>query len=135
MGITHLSTLKSSDLKFNSYLLLTWMDPETLVRNEYPIENLTTPDFSKLPRLYSQFLLKLYRFTGIFFVWFVVFIFIFLIIDPAFVAKNLNAYPFEDQTQQMLTLREDVRSMLNDQRLFQEIHKQLLNKRSTLPVF
>lgn len=64
MGITHLSTLKSTDMKFNSYLLLTWMDPETLVRNEYPIENLTTPDFSKLPRLYSQFLLKLYRFTG-----------------------------------------------------------------------
>lgn len=64
MGVTHLSTLKSADMKFNSYLLLTWMDPETLVHNDYPIDNLTTPDFSKLPPLYSQFLLKLYRFTG-----------------------------------------------------------------------
>uniref|UniRef100_A0A915DS17 Uncharacterized protein n=1 Tax=Ditylenchus dipsaci TaxID=166011 RepID=A0A915DS17_9BILA len=70
MGITHLSTLgaqvnnaKNPDSKFNSYLLLTWMDPETLVRNDYPVDNLTTPDFSKIPRLYAQLLLKLYRFS------------------------------------------------------------------------
>lgn len=65
MGITHLSTLKSTDLKFNSYLLLTWMDPETLIKHDYPVENLTTPDFSKIPRHYAQLLLKLYRFSGI----------------------------------------------------------------------
>ncbi|KAI1712494.1 KICSTOR complex protein SZT2 [Ditylenchus destructor] len=114
MGITHLSTLKSADAKFNSYLLLTWMDPETLVRNDYPVDNLETPDFSKIPRLYAQMLLKLYRFS-----------------DPAFVAKNLNPSPFEDQTQQMLTLREDVRAMLNDHREFQEIHKKLISGDST----
>src|SRR4051794_6944945 len=42
-GITHLSTLKSLDSTLNSYLLLTWMDPETLIRNDYPVDNLTTP--------------------------------------------------------------------------------------------
>ncbi|KAI1715222.1 KICSTOR complex protein SZT2 [Ditylenchus destructor] len=87
---------------------------KTLVRNDYPVDNLETPDFSKIPRLYAQLLLKLYRFS-----------------DPAFVAKNLSAAPFEDQTQQMLTLREDVRSMLNDHREFQEIHKKLIYGDST----
>ena len=64
MGITHLSTLKSADAKYNSYLLLTWMDPETLVNNDYPVDSLTTPDFTNIPRIYAQLLLKLYRFAG-----------------------------------------------------------------------
>lgn len=64
MGITHLSTLKSSDSRFNSYLLLAWMDPETLVHNDYPVEVLNTPDFSKLPKRYALLLLKLYRYAG-----------------------------------------------------------------------
>lgn len=55
-------------------------------------------------------------------------------LDPAFVAKNLSNSPFEDQTKQMLTLRENVRSMLNDHRRFQEIHKLLLNCENHLSV-
>uniref|UniRef100_A0A183C3E2 SH2 domain-containing protein n=1 Tax=Globodera pallida TaxID=36090 RepID=A0A183C3E2_GLOPA len=108
MGITHLSTLKSADARLNSYMLLTWMDPETLVNNDYPVDSLTTPDFSNIPRIYAQLLLKLYRFA-----------------DPAFVAKGISPWVFEDQTQQMLALREDVRSMLNDHRLFTEVHNAL----------
>ncbi|CAD5216067.1 unnamed protein product [Bursaphelenchus xylophilus] len=115
MGVTHLSTLKTNETKYNSYLLLTWLDPETLVRNEYPPDDLKTPDFSKIPRKYAQLLLKLYRFS-----------------DSAFVAKNFSADPFEDQTQQMLTLRDDVRAKLNDHRLFDEIHRSLINGHSEL---
>ncbi|CAD5211766.1 unnamed protein product [Bursaphelenchus okinawaensis] len=108
MGITHLNTLKNSD--YNTYLSLTWQNPETLVRNDYPPDDVKYPDFSKIPKKYAQLLLKLYRFS-----------------DSAFVAKNFSADPFEDQTQQMLTLREDVRAKLNDHRLFDEIHKRLMN--------
>lgn len=49
-------------------------------------------------------------------------------------AKNLSPSVFDDQTQQMLALREDVKSMLNDYREFQEIHQQLLLHDSTLNV-
>lgn len=117
MGITHLSTLKSAagDARLtNSYMLLTWMDPETLVNNDYPVAALHTPDFSNIPRIYAQLLLKLYRFA-----------------DPAFVAKGISACPFEDQTRQMLALREGVRSMLNDHRLFTEVHAALAGRDTT----
>lgn len=40
-------------------------------------------------------------------------------------AKNISPSPFEDQTQQMLALREDIRTMLNDHRLYMEAHQQL----------
>jgi len=48
-------------------------------------------------------------------------------LDPAFVAKGISVYPFEDQTQQMLALREDIRATLNDHRLFQEMHSVLMS--------
>lgn len=48
-------------------------------------------------------------------------------IDPAFVPTNFSTCPFEDQTTQMLTLRGDVKSTLNDHRLFKEIHQRILN--------
>jgi hypothetical protein len=67
------------------------------------------PDFSRIPRKYAQLLFKLYRFA-----------------EPAFVAKNFALDPFDDQTQQMLTLREDVKAKLNDHRVFSDIHKRLL---------
>lgn len=40
MGITHLSTLRDKRTTNNSYLLLTWMDPETLIRHDYPPDDL-----------------------------------------------------------------------------------------------
>lgn len=50
-------------------------------------------------------------------------------------AKNLSNSPFEDQTKQMLTLRENVRSILNDHRRFQEMHKRLINCETHINVF
>ncbi|KAI6184934.1 Protein SZT2 [Aphelenchoides bicaudatus] len=123
MGLTHLSTLGdkrddnlpkdslhgSNKAQPPSYLLLTWMDPETLIQHDYPPQDLKMPDFSRIPRKYAQLLFKLYRFA-----------------EPAFVAKNFALDPFDDQTQQMLTLREDVKGKLNDHRVFSDVHRRLL---------
>lgn len=68
MGITHLSSLDidlDSDVA-NNYSYLRWMDPETLIYNDYP-PPCKKPDFKPLPRKYAQLLFKLYRFAG----WFV----------------------------------------------------------------
>jgi hypothetical protein len=46
--------------------------------------------------------------------------------EPAFVAKNFALDPFDDQTQQMLTLREDVKGKLNDHHFFGKIHQRFL---------
>lgn len=43
MGITHLSSQKTPDLKFNAYLSLIWTNPSVLIRNDFPIDSLTAP--------------------------------------------------------------------------------------------
>ncbi|KAI6221740.1 Protein SZT2 [Aphelenchoides besseyi] len=115
LGVTHLIPQPDFDLERNPYLLLTCMEPEALIRHELPPEDLKMPDFSRVPRKYAQLFFKLYRFA-----------------EPAFVAKNFSTDPFEDQTQQMLTLREDIKAKLNDHRLFQEVHQHLLQGKATL---
>lgn len=53
-------------------------------------------------------------------------------LEPAFVGKQFAPDPFDDQTQQMLTLREDVKGKLHDHRLFGDIHKRLLKGESQI---
>jgi hypothetical protein len=130
MGITHLSTLRNQDLRLNSYLMLIWMDPAILIHDDYP-DQVIRPDWDWIPQIYAQMLLKLYRFSGVFFLLGNDVSFNSWILDPVFVPKGLSVFPFVDQSQQMLVLWNQMCSMLNTHRAFHEAHRKLLSSKDS----